>query len=180
MKQRFAADGVPIPWFCLIESAEHLHELVVTQGLPLVIKPVDSRGSPGVLRLTPAVDLKVSLRHCPEPFTDRTCDGRALPVWAAGEHRVLGSGWFVVHEGFLRPQLRVPGPLRPAHYRERRPVAEPSGRCGPAGGARPCTGGGLELRVKAGWPHWPRGRPSRPGGRGDHHGGDASGGGRLG
>jgi biotin carboxylase len=58
MKQPFAADGVPIPWFCLIESAEHLHELVVTQGLPLIIKPVDSRGSPGVLRLTPAVDLK--------------------------------------------------------------------------------------------------------------------------
>ncbi len=57
MKQRFAADGVPIPWFSPVSAAEQLHELVATQGLPLVIKPVDSRGSRGVLRLTPEVDL---------------------------------------------------------------------------------------------------------------------------
>lgn len=57
MKERFLADGVPIPWFSLVKSEAHLRELTATHGLPLVIKPVDSRGSRGVLRLTPAVDL---------------------------------------------------------------------------------------------------------------------------
>jgi biotin carboxylase len=69
MKERFAADGVPIPWFRPVSSAEHLRELVAVQGLPLVIKPIDSRGSRGVLRLTPAVDLdwayEVARGHSP-------------------------------------------------------------------------------------------------------------------
>lgn len=80
MKQRFAADGVPIPWFSPAGSAEQLHELVATQGLPLVIKPVDSRGSRGVLRLTPAVDLdwafEVASGHSP---TRRVMLERFLP-----------------------------------------------------------------------------------------------------
>lgn len=57
MKRRFAADGVPIPWFSAVESADHLKALVAAEGLPLVIKPVDSRGSRGVLRLQPETDL---------------------------------------------------------------------------------------------------------------------------
>ena len=57
MKQRFAADGVPIPWFSAVASADHLKALVAAEGLPLVIKPVDSRGSRGVLRLQPQNDL---------------------------------------------------------------------------------------------------------------------------
>ena len=58
MKERFALDGVPIPWFSPVNSSKELCELVRKQGLPLVIKPVDSRGSRGVLRLTPSVDLE--------------------------------------------------------------------------------------------------------------------------
>ena len=57
MKQRFAADGVPIPWFSAVESADHLKALVAAEELPLVIKPVDSRGSRGVLRLLRGTDL---------------------------------------------------------------------------------------------------------------------------
>ena len=80
MKQRFAADGVPIPWFSPVRSAAHLRELVAAQGLPLVIKPVDSRGSRGVLRLTPDVDLDwaygVALGHSP---TGRVMLERFLP-----------------------------------------------------------------------------------------------------
>lgn len=57
MKQRFAADGVPVPWFSVVESVDHLKSLVAAEGLPLVIKPVDSRGSRGVLRLLPETDL---------------------------------------------------------------------------------------------------------------------------
>ncbi len=80
MKERFAADGVPIPWFSPVISAKHLHELLQAQGLPLVIKPVDSRGSRGVLRLTPDVDLdwafSVAQQHSP---TGRVMVERFLP-----------------------------------------------------------------------------------------------------
>lgn len=62
MKEKFAADGVAIPWFSAVESAEHLQTLVKERGLPLVLKPVDSRGGRGVQRLTPEVDL-VSAYH---------------------------------------------------------------------------------------------------------------------
>ncbi len=80
MKQRFAADGIPIPWFSPVNSAEHLRELVKVQGLPLVIKPVDSRGSRGVLRLTADVDLdwafSLAQEHSP---TNRVMVERFLP-----------------------------------------------------------------------------------------------------
>jgi biotin carboxylase len=80
MKQRFAADAVPIPWFSPVSSAAHLRDLVKSQGLPLVIKPVDSRGSRGVLRLTAEVDLEwvfsVAQQHSP---TVRVMVERFLP-----------------------------------------------------------------------------------------------------
>src|ERR1700730_4467616 len=57
MKLKFRRDGVPVPWFSLVESAAGLREIVMSRGFPLVIKPVDSRGARGVLRLTEAVDL---------------------------------------------------------------------------------------------------------------------------
>lgn len=57
MKQCFARDNIPIPWFSEVASARQLSELVSAERMPLVIKPVDSRGSRGVLRLTPEIDL---------------------------------------------------------------------------------------------------------------------------
>jgi len=63
MKQRFREEGVPIPWFCRVESFGHLQQLVREHGLPLVIKPVDSRGARGVLRLTKDVDLDWAYQH---------------------------------------------------------------------------------------------------------------------
>ena len=57
MKLKFRRDGVPVPWFSLVESASHLRRIAAARGFPLVIKPVDSRGARGVLRLTPDVDL---------------------------------------------------------------------------------------------------------------------------
>mgnify|MGYP002152268180 CR=1 FL=1 len=80
MKQRFFDDGVPIPWFSPVESVDHLKALIVTEGLPLVIKPVDSRGSRGVLRLLPETDLDWAYAkaagHSP---TDRVMLERFLP-----------------------------------------------------------------------------------------------------
>ena len=80
MKERFAADGVLIPWFNQVESVAHLRELVSVEGLPLVIKPVDSRGARGVLQLSAEVDLKwaydLARSHSP---TGRVMAERFLP-----------------------------------------------------------------------------------------------------
>jgi biotin carboxylase len=57
MKRQFKKDGVAIPWFSPVESLEHLRLLVAEQAYPLVLKPVDSRGARGVLRLTGDVPL---------------------------------------------------------------------------------------------------------------------------
>lgn len=51
MKERFAADGVPVPWFAPVPEAEALLGIMRQEGPPLVLKPVDSRGARGVLLL---------------------------------------------------------------------------------------------------------------------------------
>ncbi|MHB1041754.1 MAG: ATP-grasp domain-containing protein [Eubacteriales bacterium] len=57
MKKRFVEQDLPVPWFGPVESVEHLKAIVDKRGLPLVIKPVDSRGARGVLRLVEGIDL---------------------------------------------------------------------------------------------------------------------------
>ena len=56
MKLRFASDGIPIPYFSEIICAADLRSIIRARGFPLVLKPVDSRGARGVLRLTEEVD----------------------------------------------------------------------------------------------------------------------------
>ena len=56
MKETFAASGVPVPWFSQVRSAEHLEKLL-REKKTLVIKPVDSRGARGVVRLNEGVDI---------------------------------------------------------------------------------------------------------------------------
>ncbi len=58
MKRRFSEDGLPVPQFTPVTSVAHLRELVTRMDYPLVLKPVDSRGGRGVLRLTPEVNLE--------------------------------------------------------------------------------------------------------------------------
>jgi len=57
MKNRFVARGVPVPWYTEITDAEALMRIVAEKAYPLVLKPVDSRGARGVLRLMPDIDL---------------------------------------------------------------------------------------------------------------------------
>jgi biotin carboxylase len=57
MKDKFASDKVPIPWYKKVISCSHLKEIVTARNYPLIIKPIDSRGARGVLRLTEDVDL---------------------------------------------------------------------------------------------------------------------------
>ncbi|MFQ5740237.1 MAG: ATP-grasp domain-containing protein [Acidobacteriota bacterium] len=63
MKRRLAAAGIPLPWFAPIPSPEQLKSVIGERGLPLVIKPVDSRGARGVLKLTRGVSLDWAFRH---------------------------------------------------------------------------------------------------------------------
>jgi biotin carboxylase len=57
MKMRFAECGVPVPWFSAVATPQELQRIVVERGRDLVIKPVDSRGSRGVQRLSHVKDL---------------------------------------------------------------------------------------------------------------------------
>ena len=69
MKRRFFTDGVPVPWFHPVKSPQHLRSLAADREFPLVIKPVDSRGSRGVQLLRPGCDLTAAFaeahRHSP-------------------------------------------------------------------------------------------------------------------
>ena len=57
MKQRFADLSIPVPWFTQVKSATHLESLrTERKERTFVLKPVDSRGSRGVLRLTEKID----------------------------------------------------------------------------------------------------------------------------
>lgn len=63
MKQRFQAAGIPTSWFSPVGSASDLRRIADERGYPLVVKPVDSRGARGVLRLTADVDLEWAFGH---------------------------------------------------------------------------------------------------------------------
>lgn len=63
MKRCFVAAGIAVPWFSAVESSTDLREMFEEHNRCLVIKPVDSRGARGVLRLTEGVDLKWAFEH---------------------------------------------------------------------------------------------------------------------
>ena len=58
MKETLLAAGIPIPWFSLVKSVSELCSIISERGFPLVIKPVDSRGARGVIRITQSLDLE--------------------------------------------------------------------------------------------------------------------------
>jgi len=58
MKNKFKKDGVPIPWFKEVKNANDLHKVAKRKAYNLILKPVDSRGSIGVTRLSKDLDLK--------------------------------------------------------------------------------------------------------------------------
>ena len=45
--QRFLEEGVPVPWFGIVQTSQALARVAIERGSDLVIKPVDSRGSRG-------------------------------------------------------------------------------------------------------------------------------------
>jgi biotin carboxylase len=69
LKNKFLEHGIHIPWFSSVESIEQLRKIIDKRGYPLVLKPADSRGARGVLRITRGVDLDnaflISKSHSP-------------------------------------------------------------------------------------------------------------------
>ena len=69
MKKQFQSDGISIPWFSSVDSYQHLYDLFKSRKDLLILKPVDSRGSRGVIRLLNEDDLKWayenSIQHSP-------------------------------------------------------------------------------------------------------------------
>lgn len=61
MKERFARDGVPIPWFETVQGPQDIERHMGERTL--VLKPVDSRGARGVLRLDATTDLAWAFEH---------------------------------------------------------------------------------------------------------------------
>jgi biotin carboxylase len=56
MKERLRAAGVPVPWFAPVADEAALVRIAADAAVPLIVKPVDSRGARGVVRLLPGVD----------------------------------------------------------------------------------------------------------------------------
>ena len=63
MKESLLAAGIPIPWFSLVKSVSELRSIISERGSSLVIKPVDSRGARGVIRVTESLDLEWAFEH---------------------------------------------------------------------------------------------------------------------
>jgi len=63
MKQAFLSGGIPTSWFSLVNSVSELRSIISERGLSLVIKPVDSRGARGVIRITKSLDLEWAFEH---------------------------------------------------------------------------------------------------------------------
>ncbi len=87
MKQAFHKAGIPTPWFRAVESIGHLRHLIQKEQKVLVLKPVDSRGSRGVLRLLPdisheeitwAYELSVSYSGAKQLIVEHWIDGPQL------------------------------------------------------------------------------------------------------
>lgn len=60
MKERFKSAGVPTARFQQVSSWEQVRSLAGDWGFPLILKPVDSRGARGVLRLSRESDLEAA------------------------------------------------------------------------------------------------------------------------
>lgn len=71
MKDKFAVDGVPIPPYRALATVSELEQVVYEWGYPLVIKPVDSRGARGVLRLTGDTNLAWAFERAREESVTR-------------------------------------------------------------------------------------------------------------
>ena len=93
MKQRFAAAGIPVPWFAPLPSVATLERIVAERGNDLVVKPVDSRGGRGVQRLRAGMNLaEVWQRAATQSPTRRVMVEEFLPGPQVSTESILIDG----------------------------------------------------------------------------------------
>ena len=63
MKTNFQKNNIPTPWFQIIKDITELKAQISSNKMPMVIKPVDSRGSRGVLLLDSSTNLDWAYKH---------------------------------------------------------------------------------------------------------------------
>ena len=63
MKDKLKEMNIPIPLYWQIDNYYELKEIVKSHGLPIIIKPIDSRGARGVLLLTNEDILEWAFEH---------------------------------------------------------------------------------------------------------------------
>ncbi|MBW1956884.1 MAG: ATP-grasp domain-containing protein, partial [Deltaproteobacteria bacterium] len=56
MKERFLKHGIPSPWFQAVDSPREVEKIIRERDRIMVLKPADSRGARGVIRMTPDID----------------------------------------------------------------------------------------------------------------------------
>ena len=100
MKERFRSNGVPTPWFCSIGNVNDLKRLVNERSYPLVVKPADSRGARGVLRLTSGIDLGWAYR---ESFRFSPTGRVIAEEWVEG--RQISTESIFTEDGMVTPGL---------------------------------------------------------------------------
>ncbi|CCO23595.1 ATP-grasp domain-containing protein [Maridesulfovibrio hydrothermalis] len=92
MKDRFKEAGIPIPWYKEIFSADELQQVLSERKESIVIKPVDSRGARGVLRLL------------------KNAENMPAPKWAFEHARNESPAKRVMVESYLDgPQISTEG-----------------------------------------------------------------------
>ncbi len=126
MKDRLAAAGVPVPWYAPLGSPEELARCVRARGA-VVVKPVDSRGARGVLRVTEGVDpafafararaASPSGRVMVEEFLDGPqlstesvlVGGRAVTLGCSDRNyaRLSELAPYIIEDGGLQPSVHV-------------------------------------------------------------------------
>jgi biotin carboxylase len=63
MKAVLRDAGIPIPWFSPVDSLHHLQTIVDERPGSYVLKPIDSRGSRGVIRLSSLTECAAAYAH---------------------------------------------------------------------------------------------------------------------
>lgn len=93
MKERFQEEGIPIPWFSLVGSVEHLKEIVAQRGYPLIIKPVDRSGARGVFYLNEDSNLDDLFKQSKElSFADEVMAEEYLPGLQISTETIMYKG----------------------------------------------------------------------------------------
>jgi biotin carboxylase len=175
MKDRLAAAGVPVPWYAPLSSAGALAAARAEHGT-VVVKPVDSRGARGVLRVTADVDCAWAYEHARaaspskramvEAFLDGPqlstesilVDGRATTLACSDRNyaRLAELAPYVIEDGGVQPSAHLGDVLDDANALVERCAAALGMATGTLKGDFVLTDAGLAVievapRLSGGW-----------------------------